>query len=85
MFSKVALFVAATMAVCVAAAPSLPANSCNTGPVQCCNQMHEKESEPAAAFLSLVGINAQDITGSVGAQCSPITAIGVGSGANWLD
>lgn len=82
MFSKVALFVAATMAVFVTAAPS-GAGSCNTGPIQCCDEMHHKDSRPAALLLSKVGVNVQDVTGDVGATCSPITAVGLGSGASW--
>lgn len=82
MFSKVALFVAITMAVFVAAAPQK--GSCNTGPVQCCNSEYEKESEAGAALLAAAGINIQDVTGTVRSNCNPITAVGAGNGAKWL-
>ncbi|KAF8958716.1 hydrophobin, partial [Flammula alnicola] len=57
-------------------------NSCNTGPVQCCNQLMDSKSEQATLLASLIGLDLGAITGQVGAQCSPITAIGVGSGAS---
>ncbi|KAJ3517683.1 hypothetical protein NLJ89_g359 [Agrocybe chaxingu] len=83
MFSKLALFTAAAMAVFVAAAPAGGIeNSCNTGPVQCCNSVYEKESKEANILAALVGVVVGPITGLVGAQCSPITAIGLGSGAS---
>ncbi|PPQ68078.1 hypothetical protein CVT24_002942 [Panaeolus cyanescens] len=85
MFSKLAIFTAATMAVFVAAAPAPQDginNSCNTGPVQCCNQLFESEDESYAGLLSLLGVVAGPITAQVGLECSPISAIGLGSGAS---
>lgn len=84
MFSKAALLVAAAMAAFVVATP-IPGNDsqCNTGPVQCCQQVHESQSAQGTFLASLVGLSAGDITGLVGAQCSPITAVGLGSGAKW--
>ncbi|KAJ3493630.1 hypothetical protein NLJ89_g10971 [Agrocybe chaxingu] len=85
MFSKVALFTAATMAVFVAAAPAPQGginNSCNTGPVQCCNSLYESESEQGNILKALIGIATGPIGAFVGAQCSPISAIGLGSGAS---
>ncbi|KAM5537109.1 hypothetical protein V8D89_009255 [Ganoderma adspersum] len=72
--------------VAVAAIFSLPilaaAGSCNTGDVQCCNSLEESNSAAGAGILSAIGINVQDVTGLIGLQCSPITAIGVGSGSS---
>jgi hypothetical protein len=83
MFSKLAILAAASMAVFVAAAPQGGINnSCNTGPVQCCNQMMKSDSAQATFLTSLLGISLEGITGQVGAQCSPITAIGLGSGSS---
>ncbi|KAF9037749.1 fungal hydrophobin-domain-containing protein [Panaeolus papilionaceus] len=56
--------------------------SCNAGPVQCCGQLQAPSSTNGAQILSLVGVAAQGLTGQVGAQCNPITAIGAGTGAN---
>nr|AHZ18298.1 hydrophobin 2 [Tricholoma vaccinum] len=79
MFSKVVFFVAA-MAAFVAATP-IPGTSgqCNTGPVQCCNSVYQSQSAESALIASIVGLNLQGITGSIGTQCSPISAVGVGS------
>jgi hypothetical protein len=85
MFSKVALLIAATMAVFVAASP-IPggeASQCNTGAVQCCQQVHQSNTAEASFLASLVGVSLEGITGSVGAQCSPLTGLGVGGGAQW--
>ncbi|PPR01336.1 hypothetical protein CVT24_006338 [Panaeolus cyanescens] len=80
MFAKLALFTAATMAIFVAAAPGAPgaiSNSCNTGPVQCCNQLFEAEDESYEAILSLIGVVPEPLTGPVGLHCSPLSVVGV--------
>ena len=78
MFSK--LFAAATI---LAAATSALAQSCSTGPIQCCNTV-EKASDPAAAgILKSIGVVVQDVDVLVGLTCSPITVIGVGTGGSW--
>ncbi|CAA7263581.1 unnamed protein product [Cyclocybe aegerita] len=88
MFSKIALFTVAAMAAFVAASPAPGGseggihNSCNTGPVQCCNSLHKKESKDANILAALVGVAVDSVGAYVGAQCSPITAIGLGSGAS---
>ncbi|CAA7263588.1 unnamed protein product [Cyclocybe aegerita] len=88
MFSKIALLTAAAMSVFVAASPAPDGseggihNSCNTGPVQCCNSLYENESEQANLLISLVGAVVGPIGTQVGANCSPLSVIGVGSGAS---
>ncbi|KAF4622374.1 hypothetical protein D9613_009285 [Agrocybe pediades] len=84
MFSKVAVLFAASMAVFVAAAPAPGGieNSCNSGPVQCCNSLMDSDSSQANVLLSLLNVVVGPITGQIGASCSPITAIGLGSGAS---
>ncbi|KAI0713741.1 fungal hydrophobin-domain-containing protein [Earliella scabrosa] len=53
---------------------------CNTGPVQCCNSLESANSAAGAAILSKLGVAVQDVTAKIGLGCSPISAIGVGSG-----
>jgi len=82
MFSKVALFVTAAFAASAMATPVY--GSCNSGPVQCCGSLHTASSTGANDVLAgLVGAVVGAITAQVGANCNPITAVGLGSGANW--
>ena len=62
-----------------------PTNQCNTGPVQCCNTVEDKNSmsDNTSKLISLIGINVGDITGKVGTNCSPISTLAVG-GNKWL-
>ncbi|KAI0659431.1 fungal hydrophobin [Cubamyces menziesii] len=73
MFSRLAI---ATML----AAPLLAvAQSCSTGPIQCCNSVQSVDSitDPIiVGILDAVG----DVTGLVGLGCSPINVIGIGQG-----
>ncbi|KAF9561683.1 fungal hydrophobin [Agrocybe pediades] len=55
-------------------------DSCNTGAVQCCDQIFPAESEQANWLGGLVGATVGAITAGVGLSCVPITVIGVGSG-----
>ncbi|KIJ65102.1 hypothetical protein HYDPIDRAFT_89074 [Hydnomerulius pinastri MD-312] len=53
---------------------------CNTGTISCCNSVQQANSAGVASLLGLLGV-VGEITGQVGVQCSPISAIGLGSGA----
>jgi hypothetical protein len=82
MFSK-ALFVASALLAFVAATPAQRrggSGDCNTGPVQCCNTVEDKDnlSPQTIKSLSLVGVLVGDIGAAVGANCNPITGIGAG-------
>ncbi|KAF8187192.1 hydrophobin-251 [Pholiota molesta] len=82
MFSKLALFTAASMAVFVAAAPANIYDSCNTGPVQCCNHLQSSDTPGFSELLSLVGVSLSGITGQVGVTCTPISVIGGGASSD---
>ncbi|KAI0723498.1 fungal hydrophobin [Earliella scabrosa] len=75
MFSRVAAL--STLAFVALAAA---ASNCNTGPVQCCNKLERADSAAGAAILSVLGVAVQDVTAKIGLECSPISAVGVGSG-----
>ena len=78
MFSK--LF--AATAILAVATPAL-AQTCSTGPIQCCESV-EKASDPAAAaILKSIGVVVQDVDALVGLTCSAVTVVGVGSGSSW--
>ncbi|KAF9220847.1 hypothetical protein BS17DRAFT_786688 [Gyrodon lividus] len=53
---------------------------CNTGPVQCCNQMKQANDAQMGNLLDLLNIPMEG-TGSIGWACSPIPIAGAGSGA----
>ena len=79
MFSK--LFSAA--AILAVATPAVLAQTCSTGPIQCCDSI-EKATDPAATkVLGALGIVLQDLDVLVGLTCSAISVIGVGSGGSW--
>ena len=80
MFSK--LFTIATVAILAVATPAM-AQTCSTGPIQCCQSVTSAKDPAAAAILASIGVVVQDINALVGLTCSPITAVGVGSGDSW--
>ena len=43
----------------------------------------DKDSAQANGLATLLGLVLGPVTGQVGIQCSPVTAIGGGSGAGW--
>ncbi|KAJ3517285.1 hypothetical protein NLJ89_g594 [Agrocybe chaxingu] len=83
MFSKFSLLFTATLASSAVAGPTGIYSSCNTGPVQCCNKLAVPDSAAASKILSLAAVDVQPVTALVGAQCTHVTAIGLGSGAAW--
>ncbi|KAI5118969.1 hypothetical protein M0805_001108 [Coniferiporia weirii] len=71
-----------TTTVTVPAAPtSTPASECNTGDLQCCQSTTTSTSTEGAALLALIGVVLTDPTVLLGTGCSPISVIGLGSGA----
>ncbi|KIJ41342.1 hypothetical protein M422DRAFT_143871, partial [Sphaerobolus stellatus SS14] len=58
-------------------------SQCNTGDAQCCNTVGAANTLPGATvLLGLLGVVLSDVTAIVGLGCTPITAIGLGGGAN---
>ncbi|KAM5542017.1 hypothetical protein V8D89_004327 [Ganoderma adspersum] len=57
-------------------------SDCGTGGFQCCDTTETAGSAAGAALLSQLGIVVQDVTALLGANCSPITVIGVGTGSS---
>ncbi|KAF9224900.1 hydrophobin [Gyrodon lividus] len=61
---------------------NVPNSQCNTGPVQCCNSVETAgNGNRVDQLLGLLGLNVATGT-PVGVNCSPISALGVGSGAS---
>ncbi|KAH7915185.1 hydrophobin 2 [Hygrophoropsis aurantiaca] len=58
-----------------------PASQCNTGPIQCCDSVESASSPSASALLGLLGIVLTDLDVLVGLTCTPISVVGLGSGA----
>jgi len=77
MFSKVALFVAASMAVFATALPAGGSGSCNTGEMHCCNQTQTAQSVKKTDLAALLGLDLGSIQGLVGTSCTPLTAVGL--------
>ncbi|KAF9043349.1 type 1 hydrophobin [Panaeolus papilionaceus] len=90
MFSKISLVACVAFASLVIAAPYGSDNdinhSCNTGPVQCCNQLVDNNSDGISKLRSFITIPI-DITsfggsqGQIGANCSPQGVLSVLGGS----
>ncbi|KAJ3551983.1 hypothetical protein NM688_g4397 [Phlebia brevispora] len=57
-------------------------SQCNTGSIQCCNQVLDSSSEEANIILDLLGIVLDGVSELVGFDCSSITGDGVSGGAS---
>lgn len=84
MFSKITLLIA-TMVAFVAATPvpGATGGQCNTGSMQCCQQVHQSQTDSHSFLAALVGANVQDVTAAIGTNCDPLSVVGLGSGAQW--
>ncbi|KAF9051488.1 fungal hydrophobin-domain-containing protein [Panaeolus papilionaceus] len=55
-----------------------PSNQCNTGPIQCCNNVGTANALGLGSILSLLGIVLDPVTALIGINCSPLSVIGIG-------
>ncbi|PPR06781.1 hypothetical protein CVT24_011281 [Panaeolus cyanescens] len=55
-----------------------PSNQCNTGPIQCCNNVGTVDALGLGTILGLLGIVLDPVTALLGINCSPLSVIGVG-------
>ncbi|TFK48977.1 fungal hydrophobin [Heliocybe sulcata] len=53
---------------------------CNTGSVQCCQQMQSAGTSQHAALAGLLGVAAGLLNGDIGVDCSPIGVLALGQG-----
>lgn len=87
MFPRLAVVIAASFAVLAAATPvevrgDSGDSQCNGGTISCCNSVQDASSSSVTSLLGLLGLSLGSITGQVGLNCSPLTVVGVGSGAS---
>ncbi|OSD08040.1 hydrophobin 1 [Trametes coccinea BRFM310] len=80
-FTRVATFALGALPILAAATPLATRDNCSTGPVQCCQSTEKANSAAGSMILGLLGIVLQDLDVVLGLNCSPITVIGVGTGA----
>ncbi|KAF8886037.1 hydrophobin-251 [Infundibulicybe gibba] len=78
MFARVSTLAVLAMPL-LAAAIAVPRDGdCNTGAIQCCNQVQSASTTGLASLAGLLGIDLGSITGLVGLSCSPISVAGIG-------
>jgi len=79
MFNKIALVVASSLAVLVAAGGG---SSCDTGTIQCCNTISTASNPNTASILAGLDIlQGLGLDVPIGLTCNPLTVIGLGSGS----
>ncbi|KAI0337822.1 hydrophobin-domain-containing protein [Trametopsis cervina] len=57
---------------------------CNTGPIQCCNSVQSAKSldSGSKSLLDSLDLILEDLNTPIGLTCSPLSALGLGSGGN---
>ncbi|KAI0695481.1 hypothetical protein BC835DRAFT_1414871 [Cytidiella melzeri] len=78
MFSRIAFFALPLLAVATSAAVVARNDAPTTA---CCSSTVPADSVAGAKALGLIGVVLQDLTVAIGLNCSPISVVGVGSGA----
>ncbi|KAH0834987.1 fungal hydrophobin [Lanmaoa asiatica] len=77
------LFAVASLAAIAVASPAPLAvrDQCNTGTINCCNSVQQaNDANTLLSAFGLVNVLA-GVTGQVGLGCTPISVVGLGSGA----
>ncbi|CDO68554.1 hypothetical protein BN946_scf184998.g51 [Trametes cinnabarina] len=59
---------------------AIPAGECNTGSIQCCDQVQDAKSPQMSGIMSSLGIDPLGVTGLAGTSCSPIDILALGGG-----
>ncbi|CAA7267820.1 unnamed protein product [Cyclocybe aegerita] len=57
---------------------STPISQCNTGAIQCCNDIQRANTKIVTGLLGLLGVVINEVTALVGITCSPLSVIGIG-------
>ncbi|KAI0325157.1 hypothetical protein GY45DRAFT_1207940, partial [Cubamyces sp. BRFM 1775] len=60
----------------------ISAGECNTGSIQCCDQVEDAKSEQMSSIISSLGIDPLSAIGLAGTSCSPIDVLGLGGGSS---
>ncbi len=71
-----------TTTVTVTATSTQPVSQCNTGSIQCCNQVESSNAPGVGIILGLLGIVLDGVEVLVGLDCSPVT-VGAGGSSGW--
>ncbi len=58
---------------------------CSTGEIQCCNTTTTATDPLVSLILGLLGVVVGDVTAIIGINCSPLSVIGIGGGAWYVD
>ncbi|KAI0791382.1 fungal hydrophobin-domain-containing protein [Abortiporus biennis] len=87
MFRYTVIFFTITLAALVAQANPTPRSysQCNTGNVQCCNQVQRAGAPGMSTIIQQLldlDIPVQNADTNIGTDCTPINALGMGNGAN---
>ncbi|KAH9895768.1 fungal hydrophobin-domain-containing protein [Cubamyces lactineus] len=61
---------------------AIPAGECNTGSIQCCDQVEDAKSDQMSSIISSLGIDPLSAIGLAGTSCSPIDVLGLGGGTS---
>ena len=87
MFAKLSavatLFAALAAATPVPQLQNGPLGQCNTGQIQCCQQVAPASDLNPAALNGLLGVVIQDVNVIVGLECTSVNVIGIESGNTW--
>ncbi|THH13558.1 hypothetical protein EW146_g6668 [Bondarzewia mesenterica] len=84
MFARIASLSVLALALVASASPSPKSSTsqCDAGTLQCCQTVGKSNDPSIAKELGLLGVVVQGVAVPIGISCTPITVIGVGSGAN---